>query len=76
MHGDNSASIFLGHGQGSWRSRAYINRAAGIRSRVKDGSLNLEYVGTKEQRSDGLTKALSVPLLATSRQQLGIVPFK
>ena len=73
LHGDNNASIFLGHGQGSWRSRAYAKRAAGIRSRVKSGDLILEYVGTKEQRADGLTKALSVPLLAVCWQQLGLV---
>ena len=72
LYGDNSASIFLGHGQGSWRSRAYANRAAGIRSRVKSGDLILSYVGTKEQRADGLTKALSVPLLAVCRQLLGL----
>ena len=72
LWGDNSASIFLGHGQGSWRSRAYANKAAGIKSSVRDGSLILQYVGTKEQRADGLTKALSVPLLAVSRQHYGL----
>ena len=72
LYGDNSASIYLGHGQGSWRSRAYANRAAGIRSRVKSGDLILAYVGTKEQRADGLTKSLSVPLLSTCRTMFGL----
>ena len=73
LFGDNSASICLAQRQGSWRTRSLANKAAGLRSRLDLGSFILQYVGTKEQRADGLTKFLSVQLMAASSRQLGLI---
>ena len=73
LYGDNEASISMSHGQNSWRSRALCNRSAGLKSRINDGSLTLSYVGTADQKADGLTKFLSVPLLSKARIELRIV---
>ena len=73
LFGDNSASICLAQRQGSWRTRSLSNKAAGLRSRLDLGSFDLQYVGTKEQRADGLTKFLSVQPMAASSRQLGLL---
>ena len=76
LFGDNDASIAMAHGQHSWRSRALCNRSAGIKSRIDEGTLNLGYVKTSEQKADGLTNFLSVPLVSRSRMELRIVLSK
>ena len=73
LYGDNSASICLARRQGSWRTRALAIKAAGLRSRLDLGTFVLQFVPTKDQRADGLTKFLSVPLLAASCRQLGLI---
>ena len=73
LFGDNSASICLAQRQGSWRTRSLSNKAAGLRSRLDLRSFILLCVGTKEQRADGLTKFLSVQLMAAAARQLGLL---
>ena len=75
MLGDNSASLCLGHGQGTWRSRALTNRAHGIKTRVQQGLWQLDYVATTEQVGDGFTKFLCVTAMSKFRQQLGLHPM-
>ena len=75
LWGDNAASIFLTQGQGSWKTRCLANRAAGLRSRVESGDLVVSYVGTKDQRADGLTKCLPVPATQRMREQLCLYPM-
>ena len=72
LFGDNNASICLANRQGSWRTRSLSNKAAGLRSRLDLGSIILSYVGTKEQRADGLTKFLNAMLMHVSAQMLGL----
>ena len=71
--GDNEASISMAHNVNSWRTRALCNRSAGLRSRVEDGTLDVTYISTKEQKADGLTKFLACPQMSTSRQVLLVV---
>ena len=73
MYGDNTAALCLTHGQGTWRTRALANRAAGIRQRVEDGTLVVDYVRSAEQIADVLTKFLAVPAMSIARQQLTIL---
>ena len=70
--GDNNASICLANRQGSWRTRSLSNKAAGVRSRLDLGSLILSYVGTNQQRADGLTKFLNVVIMQASVMMLGL----
>ena len=72
LFGDNNASICLANRQGSWRTRSLSNKAAGLRSRLDLGSIILSYVGTKEQRADGLTMFLNAMLMHVSAQMLGL----
>ena len=73
LHGDNQASIAMAHGHNSWRTRALCNRSFALKARVADGSLHLVFVGTKDQKGDGLTKFLSVPGMSRSRHALCLV---
>ena len=73
LYGDNSASICLARRRGSWRTRALAIKAVGLRSRLDLATFVLEFVPTKDQRADGLTKFLSVQLLAAACRQLGLI---
>ena len=68
LFGDNEASIAMSHGQNSWRTRCLCNRAATLKHRIHAGTLVVTYVSTVDQKADGLTKFLSVPLLNLSRK--------
>ncbi|CAK0894421.1 unnamed protein product [Prorocentrum cordatum] len=59
MWGDNSASLCIFQGHGSWRTRCLADRAAAIRARVEAKLLDLGHVPSEEQRADGLTKTFS-----------------
>ena len=72
LYGDNSASISLSNGSGSWGSRALTNRAHGIKTRVETGLWHLSYVPTQEQCADGFTKFLCVSNMNKFRNQLGL----
>ena len=73
IFGDNEASIAIAHGQNSWRTRALCNRAATSKHRINAGTLFVTYVSTTDQKADGFTKFLSVPLMNHSRKELRIV---
>ena len=75
LWGDNAASICLTQGQGSWRTRCLTNRANALRQRVETGDLVVAFVGTKDQRGDGLTKCLPVPMMAKMREHLCLFPM-
>ena len=72
LWGDNSASLAVAMGQGSWRTRCLANRASALRSRLHQGTLQLGHVPTAEQRADGLTKILPVPGMARVRSAFGL----
>ena len=74
LYGDNEASIAMSHGQFSWRTRCLTNRAAALKYRIKDGTIALSYMPTSEMKADGLTKFLSVVLMAKMRASFHIVP--
>ncbi|CAK0875407.1 unnamed protein product [Prorocentrum cordatum] len=67
MWGGSAASLCLARGQGSWRTRALSNRASALRSRMESETLQLDHVGSNEQRADGLTKVFSVPAMSRIR---------
>ena len=72
MWGDNSASLCIATGQGSWRTRALANRASALRARTQQETLSLGFVGTQDQRADGLTKTFSVQGMQQVRKALGL----
>ncbi|CAK0824458.1 unnamed protein product [Prorocentrum cordatum] len=72
MWGDNSASLCIFQGHGSWRTRCLANRAAAIRARVEAKLLDLGHVPSEEQRADGLTKTFSVPGMTKIRAHFGL----
>ena len=53
ISGDNTASLCLTQGQGSWRARCLNNRANGLRCRIQSGDLIVSFAGTGGQRADG-----------------------
>ena len=73
LWGDNSASLLIAEGQGSWRTRALSNRAVAIRSRVEMGMLIVNKVSSEEQRGDGLTKCNPAPIMGRIREHFGLV---
>ena len=75
LHGDNSASLALVKGQGSWRTRALSNRASATRARVDEGSLKLIQVASEAQLADGLTKSFSGPNMQKVRKQLSMAVY-
>ena len=74
LWGDNAASICLTQGQGSWRTRCLTNKANALRQRVESGDLIVSFVGTKDQKGDGLTKCLPVPMMQRMREHMCVFP--
>ena len=72
LHGDNAAANHVAEGRGSWRTRALSTKVNAIRSRMARGLLELHFVGTTEQRADGLTKCGGVQHAARIRQHFGL----
>ena len=72
LWGDNAASLYLAHGQGSWRTRALANRAAALRSRLEMGTLDFMKVASEDQRADGLTKVFAAPAMARIRAHFNL----
>ena len=72
LHGDNAAANHVAEGRGSWRTRALSTKVNAIRSRMARGLLELRFVGTTEQRADGLTKCGGVQHAARIRQHFGL----
>ncbi|CAK0805863.1 unnamed protein product, partial [Prorocentrum cordatum] len=56
LYGDSVAANHVAEGRGSWRTRALPTKVNAIRSRMARGLLELHFVGTDDQRADGLTK--------------------
>ena len=72
LMGDNTASIFLARGSGSWRTKTLSNRAAGLRDRVERKTVDLRHVASGDQRADGLTKQMSGANMARVRDHFGL----
>ena len=71
---DNKASIVLATGEGTWKTKALANRVAWIRESVDAGEVSVEYIPTREQRADGLTKNLSGRLHRSGVAGLSLCP--
>ena len=67
---DNTSALSITELGGSWRSRHYSVRATAIRELVELNELKLEYVSTKLQLADCLTKAAQAPVLKFFREEL------
>ena len=71
---DNTATIVLATGEGSWRSKSAANKVYAVKEKVESGRLKISYVGTKEQCADALTKFLrGGPDQSKAREQLSLV---
>ena len=55
---DNTASIVLATGEGSWRTKSAANKVHAVREKVDCGMPKIEYVSTSENCADSLTKFL------------------
>ena len=73
LYGDNTASLSVMAGEGSWRTRALANRASALRQRSQAGLVILRHVPTGEMYADGLTKSFTGNGMVRVRQQLGIM---
>ena len=56
LYGDNQASLSLARNGGTWRSRHYAVKAAGLRQAIRSRWVDLSFVGTELQAADLLTK--------------------
>ena len=72
MKTDNQAAEKLAAEGGSWRTRHFCVKAAGIRQQVALGLVSLEHVPGTAQLADGFTKALGLVLIDQFRKQLGL----
>ena len=73
LYGDNTASISVMAGEGSWRTRALANRASALRQRSQAGLVLLRHVPTGEMYPDVLTKSFTGNGMVRVRQQLGMM---
>ena len=69
---DNNAAITIGSGNGTWKSRAILNRLHYVRQGVESGLVHLSYVATSEQLADVLTKFVPKPVLQAQMKLLGM----
>ena len=68
---DNNGCIFMSKNQGQHKKAKHINyRMHFIKDAVKDGEVDLTYVGTKDQAADVLTKPLGAALFTKFRGML------
>ena len=68
---DNNAAVCLVSGSNDWRTKALVNRIAGIRSLVELGALEISYKSTLEMLADIMTKYMKKGLLQRCRQLIG-----
>ena len=64
---DNQSAITVSTVGGTWRSRYYAVRAALIKEMVDIGDLWVEYMETKKELADALTKLADSNVLQTLR---------
>ena len=68
---DNNGCIFMSKNQGQHKKAKHINyRMHFIKDAVKDGEVDLTYVGAKDQAADVLTKPLGAALFTKFRGML------
>ena len=73
LYGDNTAANQVAEARGTWRTRSLSTKVNALRTRVQRGLLDLQFVSTKEQRGDGLTKCGGVIHNKLMREQCGLV---
>ena len=56
MRCDNAAAIILSTGEGSWKTKSTANKVIAIRELVDAKMLMVDYIPTKDQCADSLTK--------------------
>lgn len=74
---DNQACIQLGHKlRGSNATKHFELRLRFLNEHIYENNINFSKIDTKDQLSDGLTKALNLPLLRKFRNQVlvNIIP--
>ena len=59
--------------RGAWRTRALSTKVNAIRARIQRGLLDLQFMPTKEQRADGLTKCGGVNHNKLMREHFDLV---
>ena len=69
---DNQAALRIATERTSWRTRHFQLRASAIRDYASRGWITLQYVASKDQTTDVLTKHLGVPLLSHAQLLLGL----
>ena len=73
LYGDNTAANQVAEARGTWRTRSLTIKVNALRTRIQRGLLDLQFVSTKEQRGDGLTKCGGVVHNKLMREQYGLV---
>ena len=69
---DNQAALRIATERTTWRTRHFQLRAAAIRDYASRGWITLQYVASKDQTADVLTKHLAAPLLSHAQLLLGL----
>ena len=72
LYGDNQAANQISESRGTWKTRSLSVKVTAIRTRIRRGLLDLRYVGTKQQRADGLTKCGGVDHNRTMREHFNL----
>ena len=72
LYGDNTAANQVAEARGTWRTRSLSTKVNALRTRVQRGLLELQFVATKEQRADGLTKCGGVIPNKLMREHFGL----
>ena len=75
LYGDNQASLSLARNGGTWRSRHYAVKAAGLRQAVGCKWIDLQFVGTEQQAADLLTKLVGPHVARRLRTLCGMTPM-
>ena len=74
--GDNNGSISLAKNPENHGRTKHIDvRYHFIREKVEEGLISVQYVNTKEQLADGMTKPLDRPHFEQMRTKLGLYPI-
>ena len=72
---DNRAAIVLATGEGTWNTKALVNRVSWIREAVKWGEISVEYVPTHDQLADNFTKLLPGVAQIKATHNLSLEPL-
>ena len=75
LFGDNQAALSLARNGGTWRSRHYAVKAAGLRQAIKCRWIDLQFVGTEHQAADMLTKLVNSTVARRARALCGMTPM-